>query len=650
MWPNEGDSPPKGGAQGQRSALHDGTTPLRTVLDTLGVPRQRPVLVVIGWADSTLDADTQDAVALLMRTAVARVCSDEAAVIVSGGTDTGVMAALGKAVAEQPGGPVLVGVAPDAMLIGYGAEPHNDHAALPEPQHRLIRTPGSSWGAEGPSLVRVAECIAEDRAVVLLAVGGGDGTRREIALAARRQWPAVLITGSSGASAEVADYLGITPLEPRHQPALGPGRSVAKLEAAVVGQVGPRGPGVAVEAVARELPPIGQVGPVEEQGTAASVALANIACASTADLKMSVAREEDLVAARNIGCYVAVNIGERAGLERALRWRLRDDDVLKDAWTRFALADATASARKKPTARLALAVLALATLTVLSAIGAAWLRSEPAFAKSWALDASYVVKGLITALPIAAAVLLGLIDRRARTGSWIELRAAAESTIREIYRFRASAAPFGEDVREASRLLADALADFDTRTSGRSLVSWTATPATRGGWPPSALWDRVLATDTLLGPLTARGYDEARVQEQLAHFDYATRRSERRATLLSTLIFVVAGSAAFLFALSWKEPSLAVVAAIPASLAVAFMSWREYGQRDARADTMLATSVAVRAARGRWLSLEPGERGSLLHLRTLVAEVEEALATEGSDWERGLRQSQQGFMDRHRGR
>jgi SLOG in TRPM, prokaryote/SMODS and SLOG-associating 2TM effector domain 1 len=595
------------GATRQVSALYDGATPLAPILDVLGVPEQRPVLVLVGWACTSLDDDTHDTVELLLRTVVAPVCRDEGAVVVTGGTDAGVMAALGKAVAEHAPGVILVGVAPDAKLVGMGGDASDQQAALPEPRHRLIRTPGKAWGAEGPLLVRVAEYIAGGRGVVVLAIGGGEGTRREIALAARRQWPVILGTGYGGTSDVVAAALGVR-------------------------SIGVNG---------RQL----FVVPGKDATDRRS---------STEQLDGNGRESEELTAAREAGCHLAVPLGQRAAVERALRWRLSDDDVLKDSWTRFATADRIAAFRKKPTTVMACTVLVLATLTVLltvfSTIGADWLLARPAFARTWAVSRRDVLKGFVTALPLAAAVLLGLIDRRTRTGSWIDLRAAAEAVIREIYRSRASAGAYAPGNAASPRLLGDALAEIDRRTSGRSLVPRMAAPSAPGTWPPEELWQRIPKSDPLLGPLTAVSYDQARVLDQLSHLEQSARDFDRQATQLATAIFVVTGAAAFSLALSWRWLVWTAAAAVLASFAAALVSWREYRQRDARAEVMLSTCVAVRSARGRWLALHPNERNAGDRLSMFVGEIEDALAAEGSDWERGLRQAHQGFLERQRGR
>lgn len=333
----------------------------------------------------------------------------------------------------------------------------------------------------------------------------------------------------------------------------------------------------------------------------------------------------------------------RDTVRRALRWGLSDERVLKDAWARFAAADVAAVGRKKPTTLMAGSVVGLAALTVLCALAAGRLGS-PGGPPTAAAD---LLKGFVTGLPLVAGLLLALMERRARSGTWIELRGAAEALVREIYRERSR--PADPSVPAHPRaVLAEALHEIDRRTNGRLLLAPLDAPGRAGTWPPPHLWGRIPASDCLLGQLTAGVYDSARVIDQLEHYERAARDFERRATRLAAGIFVTAGIAAFLLALSWRSPGLLVYAAVPASVVAALVSWREYRQRDARVDAMLTTCVAVREARGRWLSRDASDRNTQEALTAFVTEVEDALATEGNDWERGLRLAQQSFTDRHR--
>src|ERR1700722_12970151 len=77
----------------------DGTENLSEVLKELEVPTARPVLFVVGSADN-FDERITDHVRRLLQTVIAPVCASTNAVVLSGGTDAGVMALLGKAMTE----------------------------------------------------------------------------------------------------------------------------------------------------------------------------------------------------------------------------------------------------------------------------------------------------------------------------------------------------------------------------------------------------------------------------------------------------------------------------------------------------------------------------------------------------------------------
>lgn len=569
------------------SVFYDGRQPISVALAALDIPLGRPVIVVAGSASADIDAATEDALGLLIQLVIAPVCLEEGVVVVSGGTDAGVMAMLGNAMADLAPDCVLVGVAPDRKLLGYGAVADDDDAARAEPHHRLIRTPGNCWGGEGPTLVRVAERIAANHPIVVLGLGGGSGTRRELQLAARRRWPVLLVTGCAGTSEALAERLGL---------------AAASSDQGSTSVMGPQDP---------------------------------------VDAEVAEAAGE--------GCFIALDVNARPALGRVLRWRLSENELLKEAWARFAITDLVATQGKQPTRRLALCVVVLATATVMSALLLGASQNPPAYADSLSRDGvRFALKLAVTGLPLVAAVILGVIERRARTGTWIEMRAAAESSLREIYLARASAGPYSS-LDGCSSRLSDSLAQIDARMAGRSAVLPRECVA-RIPWPPKELDSRIPVADSLVGPLDALSYDEARVLDQLTFMQRAASTTERTATRLATAMFVAAAATALLVAVSWRSEGVGFLAAVSASFAAAFVSWREHEQRDARVDTIRSTAAAVRSARAQWQAVPADYRNHSSHLASYVAAVEDALAAEGSDWERALRQAQQSFFDRYKGR
>ena len=357
----------------------------------------------------------------------------------------------------------------------------------------------------------------------------------------------------------------------------------------------------------------------------------------------AIAHGDPATGAAELDRYWLADLHEIDAIGRALRWRLDADDVLKDAWTRFATADRVATELKPAALAMARAVLVLATLAVLSGVLAAAsaayapLREVPHLG-----DAA---KALATIFPAGAGVALALVERRSRRGTWVEYRASAEFVLRHIYLHRARARLGGSPGLEHVTL-SEAISAADARTRGRALLA--ATPENHHPeWPPSRLTTRIPPVDRLLGVMSAQDYDRARALNQLRYLEDAVRGLERWSVLSAVVLFGTAALATVLFTLSWRWSFLAACSAVAVSLVAALASWREYRQRDARADAMLDNGVAIRA-RATWLNAPGEERETPEVLESYVRHVETALDTEALDWERGLRQAASGFTDRFR--
>ena len=108
----------------------DETAGLDAALGTLGTPRGVPVIVLVGAG--TLDAAGVERLTPIVRDALAPLARALGAVVVDGGTDSGVMQLMGRTRAESPTTFPLVGVAPE------GAVAANGHDGVPlEANHSL---------------------------------------------------------------------------------------------------------------------------------------------------------------------------------------------------------------------------------------------------------------------------------------------------------------------------------------------------------------------------------------------------------------------------------------------------------------------------------------------------------------------------------
>ena len=118
--------------------------------------------------------------------------------VVTGGTDAGIFALFGAAMAE-PTAP-LVGVAP-RNREGVPLEPHHTHVVLVE---------GDDWGDETPALLALADALGRLAPSVAVICGGGAITRHEAEGHLRAGRPVIAVAGSGGVADELAEC-GVAP-------------------------------------------------------------------------------------------------------------------------------------------------------------------------------------------------------------------------------------------------------------------------------------------------------------------------------------------------------------------------------------------------------------------------------------------------------
>ena len=167
------------------------------VLRRLGFVHPRPALFVSGGARRI--APEHEARAAAWLPGVARAAATLGLALVSGGTNSGVMARLGAACAALPQSPPLIGVLPSGMLTRRGAailERHHSHFALVE---------GGEWGAESGWLSRLAVALTGGQHPCLgLLINGGRVSRRDLSAALGQGLPVWALQGSGRLADELA--------------------------------------------------------------------------------------------------------------------------------------------------------------------------------------------------------------------------------------------------------------------------------------------------------------------------------------------------------------------------------------------------------------------------------------------------------------
>jgi hypothetical protein len=137
---------------------------LPAALERAGLAPERAVVMLVGGAGGMGEQDVQS-VSNILRDTVVPVVERHAAVVVGGGTDSGVMHLIGRARSAARARFPLVGVAATGTVaIPGGSGPTSSDAAPLEPHHTLyVLVPGREWGDEAPWMSYILSVVAGSR-------------------------------------------------------------------------------------------------------------------------------------------------------------------------------------------------------------------------------------------------------------------------------------------------------------------------------------------------------------------------------------------------------------------------------------------------------------------------------------------------------
>jgi hypothetical protein len=175
---------------------------LPAALDALGVPRGRPVLLLIGGAGGM----TGEHLALAARALrpLVPALDEWGAAVVDGGTDAGVMRVMGAARSAAGARFPLVGVAAEGTVAAPGTTPAPGRAALDPGHTHVILVPGQKWGDESPWLSLVAAAIAGGLPSLVVVINGGAITYDDLGHAIQDGRPALVLDGTGRTADAIA--------------------------------------------------------------------------------------------------------------------------------------------------------------------------------------------------------------------------------------------------------------------------------------------------------------------------------------------------------------------------------------------------------------------------------------------------------------
>jgi SLOG in TRPM, prokaryote/SMODS and SLOG-associating 2TM effector domain 1/Protein of unknown function (DUF4231) len=548
------------------------------LLSRLSLDRGRPVIVVIGGAD-TLAGEAYDLSARVVGPGVARAAAATRAVVVDGGTAAGIMEIVGDAVRQQQvDGTAVVGVAPSGCVTYPGAAGTNGGRSQRDPNHsHFVLAASSEWGGETRLLVDLSTAVAAGKPIVMVVAGGGGVTLLEVLEASRRGWPIVVATGTGGTADDVA---GAWRAAHERQP-----RRLAKAVPKRLHRVFPSA------WIWRE--PSAQRNP---------------------DRVL-----DEVVRVGDVRLHELDNPND---LARRLAWELQDVKVLKRAWTRFATYDELAATSRRSFERIQRWILLLGILATLVALLKSAVDISPKSSVWWIDD---VLHWTVVALPILVGVLAALGSRYGSGKRWVLLRGAAETIKREIYRFRTGTGIYEPRAgqMEPEELLGEQLDAIETKLLQTEASSAELTPYA-GPLPP--VMYGASRDDDGLTPLDPDRYLALRIGDQLNYFHpkvAALSRTRRR----FQFAVVAAGAAGAILAAAGQEIWVGLTAAI----AAAALAYLGYLQVESTLVAYNQVAGKLESLRTRW-EARPSARRDRTAFTALVADAETVLATELGGW------------------
>jgi len=171
-------------------------TDAQTILEALAFAQPRGVIMVFGGAKG-LDDSRKARLTELFTDAIAPAAAELGALVIDGGTESGVMAMMGEAFARDGRGSQLLGIAPKGKITHPeipGASAVSDGTPL-EPNHsHFVLVESAEWGGETATMFKLAGALNVPVATML--INGGQIAGGEALQSVRNGWQLLVVEGS----------------------------------------------------------------------------------------------------------------------------------------------------------------------------------------------------------------------------------------------------------------------------------------------------------------------------------------------------------------------------------------------------------------------------------------------------------------------
>jgi len=605
------------------------------LIERLKIRPPEAIILVCGGADS-LDASIKERLELVFNRGVVRAAADRGAALLDGGTQSGVMALLGKAVAEQEDRLVLLGVSPSGKVYypGVPKGEHGEHSAPLDPNHtHFVLADGNTWGSETATLFSLADALSK--------IG-----------------PEGVVEARQGLRERVPAANALPAAPPVERPA----KTAPETLPVVTILAGGNPEGIALKEVRQSVRRGWPVIVLEGSGGLADE-LACLLRERPADV-----RSADLLEIIEEGNLQLYSISQPpAVLRQQILRQLGENELLTLAWKRYGLYTTQARRHRSTFQRLQKSILWLGVVTTFFVVLQSALQAEGAGSRLQFLTPQFrdwlsqnVLHYVVLILPILTATLIAVSARLNAGNKWVLLRSSTEAVKREIYLYRTrpmvgitpeatndadsaadKLAKDGEDTlldglltdeieaRRESELYRR-LEQVDNELMQSDVVT-SALPEYTGKIPPGSVASR---GDDGRSFLTPQRYIYLRLDDQLEYYRKRTQELEHQARRLQGLAIGIGALGTFLAAVRlelWVALTTAGVTALTAYL--------QYEQTENTLVRYNHAASNLDNIKIWWASLTPAEQADPRNVRSLVETTERVLESESRSWLQQMREA-----------
>jgi hypothetical protein len=196
------------------------TDSVENIISTLHLQssRLKSIILIFGGASGNIDTSESSTTMLFqILDNVLKYASDNDAIIIDGGTKSGIMEIVGQraSIIDLAKKPIILGVAPEGLISltksikKEDKDDDKDDKVLLDPNHsHFVLVEGHRWGDETIKLFEIASILAENNGIPIVALlaGGGEISKKEILFCINKSWPIIVIEKTGYLADEIASF------------------------------------------------------------------------------------------------------------------------------------------------------------------------------------------------------------------------------------------------------------------------------------------------------------------------------------------------------------------------------------------------------------------------------------------------------------